>query len=145
MFMNTWKHSITKRNTRVCFAKHGNNKGDENNNQNSKYFGSKFDQDNGYLLFQSDDIKVPINLQDVREAYECCSGIANDSLKATCYRQFGVDGKMAEKYFKKIKNMEDLYYKQWEYRSYDENSKEKKKNDKGMFRKWFKFEKDFDE
>ena len=55
---------------------------------------------------------------------------------------------LAEKYFKKIKNMEDLYYKQWAYKSYDENTKDNKKtkkNDKGMFRKWFKFDKDFDE
>ena len=141
MFSITLKKSVSKKNSHTCFARHGNG-----NRNNYKQFGSKYDEDNGYLIFQSKDMKISIDLQDVHEAYECCSGITNDNMKETCYLQFGVDGKMAEKYFKKMKSMEDLYYKQWAYKSYDENTKDnKKKNGKGMFRKWFKFDKEIDE
>lgn len=102
----------------------------------------------GYLLFQSQDVKVPITLMDVRDAVDCCSGILNDQMKASCYLQFGVDGKMAEKYYRKMEKMEKLYMvmNDPENPKCDEDvappkMKQKKKPKKGLFGKWFIFRK----
>jgi hypothetical protein len=73
---------------------------DENNN------------DKSYILFQSKNVPLkdnPLTINDVRDAVECCSGILNERMRNECYVQFGVDGNMAEKYYKHIVGMERQY------------------------------------
>lgn len=124
-----------------CLAKKGNNENYEN------YDDTFHTTDKSYLLFQtkSQEIKDnPISLYDVRDAIECCSIIKNDQMRYDCYHQFGVDGRMAEKYFKHVEKMERQYEK------VDEEMKKKKQNDtnvhpkiyknnKKALRKWFHF------
>jgi len=103
----------------------------------------------GYLLFQSQDVKVPITLLDVRDALDCCSGILNEQMKSACYLQFGVDGKMAEKYYRKLEKMEKLYMVLDDPEKHSKPAdnvappkmKQEKKSKKGMFGKWFIFKK----
>ncbi len=92
--------------------------------------------DRGYLIFRSETIKTSVTLQDVKDAYECCSGIMNDQMKESCYLQFGVDSKMAEKYFKKVESMETLYFMKDED---NDTKKAKPKNKNNVTRKWFRF------
>lgn len=133
--------------THTCYARHGNknrnwfkrNEDDDDRDKKSEYF----DKNVSYLLFESKmtDAKyrgTPISLYDVRDAMECCCMIKNDKMRYECYHQFGVDGKMAEKYFKQIERMER------EYEKSEEHLKHKKqvmpfKNDKKALRKWFHF------
>lgn len=119
------------------------------------------DDDNGYMIFKSSTAKHSITLYDVQDAYECCSTILNDQMKEACYLQFGVDGKMAEKYLNTVKLMEDMYSDP--DLDYEPNEKKKKseplrlaediffkredknpKQPKQPKRKWFKFGIDFD-
>lgn len=81
----------------ICRARHGKN----------DWF--KYDRKHSYMLFESRVQKNPVSLYDVRDAVECCSSIPDERLKSGCYHQFGVDGKMAEKYYKHIERMEREY------------------------------------
>lgn len=146
--------------THTCYARHGNrnrdwfkrnndhhadrdNQSDENMNEQNKKNKKNTEMNVSYLLFESKltDTKyreTPISLYDVRDAMECCCMIKNDKMRYECYHQFGVDGKMAEKYFKQIERMERQYEKT------EEHLKQKKqvmpfKNDKKALRKWFHF------
>lgn len=92
------------RTSHICYGKSKNRKDDWpiHNNSNNE----------GYLLFQAKNIPLKgnhISLYDVRDAVECCSGILNEHMRNECYIQFGVDGKMAEKYYKHIERMERQY------------------------------------
>lgn len=87
----------------------------------------------GYVLLRSPHVNTPVSLQDARDAVDCCSGILNDQMKASCYNQFGVDGKMAEKYLGEIERMERQYMSQSNTHipPFPRNKKNKKK--------WFGF------
>lgn len=132
----------------TCYARHSNKnrdrfkENDDNENQNKK--NQYFDKNVSYLLFETkmtgiENRGTPISLYDVRDAMECCCMIKNDEKRYECYHQFGVDGKMAEKYFKYVERLER------EYKKSEEHLKHKKqtmpfKNDKKTLRKWFHFD-----
>lgn len=134
---------------RPCHVRHGNRNRDwdtnNNHNQNHMY---GYD---GYLLFQSEEVKVPITLAEVRDAVESCSGILNEQMKDACYLYFGVNGKMAEKYYSKMERMEKLYRSKEDPKNpkppadteplVSPKQKQQKKPKKGMFGKWFIFRK----
>ena len=112
----------------------------------------KYDDDDdqyhnhNYSIFQSNVSKTQITLSDVKDAIDCCSTILDDRMKCSCYQQFGVDGKMAEKYYKKVEGMERQYHIEAidePYISISISRSEKKdtrKATKKPNRKWFMFE-----
>ena len=107
-------------------------------NRNRDWIDKNDENGNGYLLFESSFSNIHIDLQDVKEAYECCSGIKNPDLKCSCYQQFGVDGKMAEKYYKKMENLEEVYYRTTRIEKEEDKKKKQTKPIKHIS-KWFKF------
>ena len=142
--------------SRPCQVRHGNRNrdwdtnNDPNNNPNPNHNQKNMYGYDGYLLFQSEEVKVPITLMEVREAVECCSGITNEETKNTCYLYFGVNGYMAEKYYSKMENMEKAYRKRNEPSNppadmeplvSPKQQRHQKKPKKGMFGKWFIFRK----
>lgn len=82
----------------ICYARHGSN---------NHWF--RYDRHHSYMMFESKISKNAVSLYDVRDAIECCSSILDNRLKNTCYDQFGVDGKMAEKYYNDVERMEREY------------------------------------
>jgi hypothetical protein len=128
-------------------VRHGNRNRAWMDKNNYDEDSNDYDNYKGYLLFKSKFSNIPIYLQDVKEAYECCSGIKNPDLKCSCYQQFGVDGKMAEKYYKKMEKMEETYYHNVKVENEEDNKKEKDKEKKQtkqikqtrQFYKWFNF------
>lgn len=120
----------------VCRARHG---------RRSSGWNEGF-IDDGYLIFQSNEVKVPITLMEVREAVDCCSGIEDERMKRSCYLQFGVDGAMAEKYYTKMEKMERIYNVRYNVPEQvnNTNTEFEVKNDtvsikKSFFQKWFPF------
>ena len=95
----------------VVFRKHGISHaiGHSNNDDEKK---KDYNADS-YLLFKAKfypaDKDPVISIYDVRDAYENCSVIINERMKCDCYLQFGIDGEMAEKYYKHVERMERQY------------------------------------
>jgi len=143
MFGITFTRTVYRRPT-VFRVRHGNR---------NQAWMDKNDRDdyNGYLIFESKFSNIPIELQDVKEAYECCTSIKNTDLKCSCYQQFGVDGKMAEKYFKKMEKMEETYHINTKMVKKEDTKKKQSKQTRQsrQFYKWFTFgmgtEKEYDD
>lgn len=127
----------------VCRARNrrkNERKYDDDDDDDDQYYN------HNYRIFQSNVSKTQITLSDVKDAIDCCSTILDDRMKCSCYQQFGVDGKMAEKYYKKVEGMERQYHIEAidePYISISISRSEKKDNRKATkkpIRKWFMFE-----
>jgi len=144
MFGIAFANTLHMRPKTALYVRHGNR---------NQAWMDKNDRDdyNGYLIFESKFSNIPIELQDVKEAYECCTSIKNSDLKCSCYHQFGVDGKMAEKYFKKMEKMEETYHINTKMVKKEDTKKKQSKQTRQsrQFYKWFTFgmgtEKEYDD
>lgn len=110
---------VSQRNRVIC---HGSN-----NDKMSK----------SYLIFQ-DTKNQQISLYDVKDAYESCHAIRNDKYRCDCYKQFGVNGTMVDKYYLHVKAME----RQYEMPDDPLSPHVYKKKSK---RRWFPFQRDNDD
>ena len=78
-------------------------------------------------IFNADSyMHYTINIQEARDAYECCSFVKGDDNKRDCYLSFGVDKDATERYLQIVENYEQLY----QYNTYIPNQMDK-------IRSWF--------
>lgn len=122
---------------------------DSDDYEDDQYFN------HSYTIFQSNANRMHITLYDVKDAIDCCSDILDDSMRSSCYHQFGVDGNMAEKYYNRVDSMERQYY----FETIDEpaipgsvyrhdtkeNENQNRRAAKKPMRKWFLFGNDHDD
>ncbi|CAG9467819.1 unnamed protein product [Pedinophyceae sp. YPF-701] len=60
-------------------------------------------------IFESVPPRGEVQIQDARDAFECCSCIKDEQGKTACYAQFGTNARTVEAYLPYVERMEYLF------------------------------------